>query len=35
LRGDLVKILKLPDGAQKLEALGFELVGVTPGQFGA
>ena len=35
LHGELVKILKLPDVTQKLEGLGFELVGSTPEQFGA
>ena len=35
LHGELVKILKLPDVTQKLEALGFEIVGSTPEQLGA
>ncbi|OHE89573.1 MAG: hypothetical protein A3G75_13640 [Verrucomicrobia bacterium RIFCSPLOWO2_12_FULL_64_8] len=35
LHGELVKILKLPDVVQRLEGLGFELVGSTPEQFGA
>ena len=35
LHGELVKILKLPDVVQKLDGLGFEIVGSTPEQFGA
>jgi tripartite-type tricarboxylate transporter receptor subunit TctC len=35
LHGDLVKILKQPDVAQRLDALGFEIVASTPEQFGA
>ena len=35
LHGELVKILKLPDVAQRLEGLGFEIVGSTPEQFSA
>lgn len=35
LHGELVKILKLPDVAQKLEGLGFEIVGSTPEQLSA
>jgi tripartite-type tricarboxylate transporter receptor subunit TctC len=35
LHGDLVKILKQPDVVQKLDGLGFEIVGSTPEQFGA
>jgi tripartite-type tricarboxylate transporter receptor subunit TctC len=33
LHGELVKILKLPDVVQRLDALGFEMVGSTPEQF--
>ena len=35
LHGELVKILKLPDVVQRLEGLGFEIVGSTPEQFSA
>jgi tripartite-type tricarboxylate transporter receptor subunit TctC len=35
LHGELVKILKLPDVVQRLDALGFEMVGSTPEQFAA
>jgi len=35
LHGEIVKILKLPDVTQKLEGLGFEIVGSTPEQLGA
>ena len=35
LHGELVKILKMPDVAQRLEGLGFEIVGSTPEEFGA
>jgi tripartite-type tricarboxylate transporter receptor subunit TctC len=35
LHGDLVRILKQPDVIQRLDGLGFEIVGSTPGQFGA
>ncbi len=35
LHGELVKLLKLPDVGQRLEGLGFEIVGSTPEQFGA
>jgi tripartite-type tricarboxylate transporter receptor subunit TctC len=35
LHGELVKILKLPDVVQRLDGLGFEIVGSTPEQFGA
>jgi tripartite-type tricarboxylate transporter receptor subunit TctC len=35
LHGELVKILKLPDVAQRLDGLGFEIVGSTSGEFGA
>ena len=35
LHGDFVKILKQPDVAQRLDGLGFEIVGSTPEQFGA
>jgi tripartite-type tricarboxylate transporter receptor subunit TctC len=35
LHGELVRILKLPDVVQKLDGLGFEIVGSTPEQFGA
>lgn len=35
LHGEIVKILKLPDVTQRLEGLGFEIVGSTPGQFAA
>jgi tripartite-type tricarboxylate transporter receptor subunit TctC len=35
LHGELVKILKQPDVVQKLDGLGFEIVGSTPEQFGA
>ena len=34
LHGEMVKSLKLPDVAQKLEGLGFEIVGSTPEQLG-
>lgn len=33
LHGEIVRILKLPDVVQRLDALGFELVGSTPDQF--
>jgi tripartite-type tricarboxylate transporter receptor subunit TctC len=33
LHGELVKVLKLPDVVQRLDALGFEMVGSTPEQF--
>ncbi len=35
LHGELVRILKLPDVAQRLDGLGFEIVGSTPDEFGA
>ena len=35
LHGELVRILKQPDVVQKLDGLGFEIVGSTPEQFGA
>jgi tripartite-type tricarboxylate transporter receptor subunit TctC len=35
LHGELVKILKQPDVIQRLDGLGFEIVGSTPEQFGA
>ncbi|MGH8703678.1 MAG: Bug family tripartite tricarboxylate transporter substrate binding protein [Burkholderiales bacterium] len=35
LHGEIVKVLKLPDVVQRLDALGFELVGSTPEQFSA
>lgn len=35
LHGEIVKILKQPDVAQRLGGLGFEIVGSTPEQFGA
>jgi tripartite-type tricarboxylate transporter receptor subunit TctC len=35
LHGELVKILKLPDVTQRLDALGFEIVGSTPEAFAA
>jgi tripartite-type tricarboxylate transporter receptor subunit TctC len=35
LHGELVKILKQPDVVQRLDALGFEIVGSTPEQFAA
>ena len=35
LHGDTVKILRLPDVSQRLDGLGFEIVGSTPEQFGA
>src|SRR5688572_5577622 len=35
LHGELVKILKLPDVTQRLDGLGFEIVGSTPEEFGA
>ena len=35
LHGEIVRSLKLPDVAQRLDALGFERVGSTPEQFGA
>jgi tripartite-type tricarboxylate transporter receptor subunit TctC len=34
LHGELVKIFKLPDVVQRLDGLGFEIVGSTPEQFG-
>ena len=33
LHGEIVRILKLPDVVQRLDALGFERVGSTPAQF--
>ncbi len=35
LHAELVKVFKLPDVAQKLDGLGFEIVGSTPEQFSA
>jgi len=35
LHGETVRILKLPDVSQRLNGLGFEIVGSTPEQFGA
>ena len=35
LHGELVKITKLPEVTQRLDALGFEIVGSTPEEFGA
>jgi tripartite-type tricarboxylate transporter receptor subunit TctC len=35
LHGDIVKVLRLPEVAQRLDPLGFEIVGSTPEQFGA
>jgi tripartite-type tricarboxylate transporter receptor subunit TctC len=35
LHGELVKVLKQPDVVQRLDGLGFEIVGSTPEQFGA
>lgn len=35
LHDEVVRIIKLPDVAQKLEGLGFEIVASTPEQFGA
>ncbi|HET9404400.1 MAG TPA: tripartite tricarboxylate transporter substrate binding protein [Burkholderiales bacterium] len=35
LHGDLVRSLRQPDVVQKLDGLGFEIVGSTPEQFGA
>jgi tripartite-type tricarboxylate transporter receptor subunit TctC len=35
LHGELVKILKQPDVVQKLDGLGFEIVGSSPEQFAA
>jgi tripartite-type tricarboxylate transporter receptor subunit TctC len=35
LHGETVRILKLPDVSQRLDGLGFEIVGSTPEQFGA
>jgi tripartite-type tricarboxylate transporter receptor subunit TctC len=35
LHGEIVEILKLPDVVQRLDPLGFEIVGSTPEQFGA
>ncbi|MGH8649492.1 MAG: tripartite tricarboxylate transporter substrate binding protein [Burkholderiales bacterium] len=35
LHGEVVRILKLPDVAQRLDPLGFEIVGSTPEQFAA
>jgi tripartite-type tricarboxylate transporter receptor subunit TctC len=35
LHGDLVRVLKQPDVVQKLDGLGFEIVGSTPEQFSA
>jgi len=34
LHGEIVKVLKLPDVTQRLDGLGFEIVGSTPEQFG-
>ena len=35
LHGEIVKVLKLPDVASRLDPLGFEIVGSTPEQYGA
>jgi tripartite-type tricarboxylate transporter receptor subunit TctC len=35
LHGELVRIFKMPDVMQRLDALGFEIAGSTPEQFGA
>jgi len=35
LHGEVVRILKLPDVTQRLDSLGFEIVGSTPEEFGA
>ena len=35
LHGEIAKVLKLPDVGQRLDPLGFEIVGSTPEQFGA
>ena len=35
LHGEIVKVLKLPDVTQRLDGLGFEIVGSTPDEFGA
>ena len=35
LHGEVVKILKVPDVVQKLDGLGFEIVGSQPAEFGA
>ena len=35
LHGEIVKILKLPDVTQRLDGLGFEIVGSNPEEFGA
>jgi len=35
LHGETVRILRLPDVSQRLDGLGFEIVGSTPEQFGA
>lgn len=35
LHGEIVRILKLPDVTQRLDPLGFEIVGSTPDEFGA
>jgi tripartite-type tricarboxylate transporter receptor subunit TctC len=35
LHAELVKSLKMPDVVQRLDALGFEIAGTTPEQFGA
>ncbi|MCW5603088.1 MAG: tripartite tricarboxylate transporter substrate binding protein [Burkholderiales bacterium] len=35
LHGEFVKILKMPDVVQKMDGLGFEIIGSTPEQFAA
>ena len=35
LHGEVIRILKLPDVTQRLDSLGFEIVGSTPEQFAA
>ena len=35
LHGEIAKVLRLPDVGQRLDPLGFEIVGSTPEQFGA
>jgi tripartite-type tricarboxylate transporter receptor subunit TctC len=35
LHGEIVKILRVPDVVQKLDGLGFEIVGSQPAEFGA
>ena len=35
MHGEIVRILKQPDVVQRLDPLGFEIVGSTPDQYGA